>query len=126
MDDRTFTVLRSHVHPDRVQNPEQKARYKTAFEVLSELEGRLVDKDQAFLANEKWDHVRKKKPEAKKARLLTEGLGEVIPLHNGRGDVDCGHNKIGDSCPWYREGCPAATGGCPHERSSYQATSIAR
>jgi hypothetical protein len=45
IDQRTFTILRSRFHPDRVKDPEQKARYRIAFEVIGELESSLVDKN---------------------------------------------------------------------------------
>ena len=65
IDDRTFTLLRGHFHPDRVQDPEQKARYRTTFEVLGERENALVDTNQTPLTREKWD-VLQKKPKTKK------------------------------------------------------------
>jgi hypothetical protein len=65
IDARTFTIIRSRMHPDRVSDPEKKARYKAAFEVFGELEKAVVDKDQLPLTREEWDAMRKK-PEAKK------------------------------------------------------------
>jgi hypothetical protein len=64
IDSRSYTIIRSRMHPDRVSDPEKKARYKIAFEVFGELEKAVVDKEQGPLTREEWDA--RKKPEAKK------------------------------------------------------------
>jgi hypothetical protein len=65
IDSRSYTIIRSRMHPDRVSDPEKKARYKVAFEVFGELEKAVVDKDQLTLVREGWDAMQKK-PKAKK------------------------------------------------------------
>ena len=60
---RYRTIARTHhMHPDRVKDPEQKARCQIAFQAFGELENRLVDEDQTFIA------ALRKKPEAKQRK----------------------------------------------------------
>jgi len=65
VDPRTFTIIHSRMHPDRVSDRDKKARYKVAFEVFGELEKALVDKEQPLVASGDWDAARQK-PAAKK------------------------------------------------------------
>ena len=65
IDQRTSTLIRSNLHPDRVKDPEHKARFRIAFEVYGERERLWVDEDQAFIANEK-DMLLGRKAQAKK------------------------------------------------------------
>ena len=65
VDTRTFTIMHSRMHPDRVSDPKKKARYKIAFDVFGKLKNLMVDKAQLPLTREEWD-ARRKKPQTKK------------------------------------------------------------
>jgi hypothetical protein len=68
IDSRTFTVVRSRLHPDRAHDPEQKARYRIAFEVFGEIERQVVDKESASMSTlADWD-ARRKTPYKGKVR----------------------------------------------------------
>jgi hypothetical protein len=89
MDRKTFTKIRSCLHPDKVTDPKQKEVYNEAFLLFNRLEKRLLDeKDSPTQFTDipktraEWEEAKRKADAARKAK---RSAGAEVIVHDSEG-----------------------------------------